>query len=256
MLNTRSSFIYGYTIGSASFSIDLNEGAGELQANIGIGSYTFQELANELSRALNLVGGQEYTITINRTTRTFTIAAPGNFTLLVTTGTRAGSSAYGVLGFTSNKTGSNSYTSDVSTGTEFRPQFLLQDYVDFEDNQSAQAASVSVTAGNLVQVVSFGTEKIAELNIKYQTNQLGSSNFIEADASGVENLRAFMVFATQKNRMEFFKDRDDKSTPIKVVLESTPTNSNGVGFKLREVSSIGIGSGWFETGLLKLRQVT
>lgn len=256
MLNTRSSFIYGYTIGSASFSIDIDEGAGELQASLGIGSYTFQELANELSRALNLVGGQEYTVTINRTTRTFTVSAPGNFTLLVTTGTRTGSSAYGVLGFTSNKTGSDTYESDVSTGTEFRPQFFLQDYVDFDDNQSAQAASVSVTAGNLVQVVSFGTEKIAELNIKYQTNQIGKSNFIEVDAQGLENLRAFMVFATQKNRMEFFKDRDNKASPIKVVLESTPTNRDGVGFKLREASSIGVGSGWYETGLLKLRQVT
>lgn len=256
MLRTRSSFIYGYSIGNSNFALDVNEGAGELQASLNIGSYTFGELANEVSRQLNLVGGQEYTVTVNRADRTFTISAPGNFSLLAATGSRLGVTAFTILGFTSDKTGSNSYTSDVATGTEFRPQAHLQDYIDFENNQSAQAASVNITAGNLVQVVSFGTQKIAEMNIKFQTNQLGSSNYIEADAQGLENLRAFLLFATQKNRIEFFKNRDDKSSPIKVILESTPSSRDGVGFKIREISSIGIGSGWYESGLLQFRQVT
>jgi len=254
MINTRSSFIYGYTVGNGSFAIDIDEGAGELQANLNIGSYTFGEFAEELSRQLNLVGGQEYTVTIDRATRLITIAAPGNFSLLVTTGTRAGVTGYTIAGFTSNKTGSNSYTSDVATGNEFRPQFKLQDYVDFEDNQAAQAASISVTAGNQVQVVSFGTEKIAEMNIKYQTNQLGKSNNIERDPQGVENLRNFLIFATTKSRMEFFKDRDNKASFFKVILESTPSNRDGVGFKLNEL--FGGGSDWFESGIIKLRQVT
>jgi hypothetical protein len=253
MINTRSSFIYGYTVGNSSFSIDFNEGGSELQASLNIGSYTFGEFADEISRQMNLVGGQEYTVTIDRDTRLITISAPGNFTLLVTTGTRSGVSAFGIAGFTSDKTGSNSYTSDVITGTEFRPQFKLQDYVDFEDNQSAQAASVSVTAGNQVQVVSFGTEKIAEMNIKYQTNQSGRSSNIERDPQGVENLRNFLIFATTKSRFEFFKDRDNKASFTKVILESTPSSRDGVGFKLNEL--FGGGSDWFESGIIKLRQV-
>ena len=251
MISTRSSFIYGYTINSSNYALDFNEGSGELQATLNIGSYTFQELANEIARAMNLVGGQEYAVTINRATRTFTVSASSNFSLLVTTGTRNGIGVWSTIGFSSDQASANTYTGSV-TGTEFRPQCKLQDYVDFEDSQSAQSASVNVTAGNLVEVVSFGIEKIAEFNIKYQTDQIGSSNYIEADASGVSNLRNFLVFATTKGRMEFFKDRDNKSSPIKVILESTPDNRDGVGFKLRKVQGL---ENWYESGTLKFRQV-
>lgn len=252
---TKSSFIYGYTITESNFTLDFNEGSGELQASLNQGAYTFTELANEVARAMNAVGGQEYTVTTDRNNRTYAISASANFDLLAATGTRLGVGVWNTIGFSTDQTGLNSYSSESSTGIEFRPQFKLQSYVDFEDNQGAQDASVNISSANVIEVVSFGREKFMECNITYQNNYNNQSSFIDYDPSGVENLRAFLNFCIDKGKLEFLKDRDDRNSFTKVILERTATSSTGTAFKLRELTSRDL-TGFFESGRLVFREVS
>jgi hypothetical protein len=256
MINTKSSFIYGYTINETNYSLDFNEGAGELQASLNQGAYTFTELGNEIARAMNAVGGQEYTVSTDRDNRTYTISASSNFDLLAATGTRTGVGVWSTIGFSADQTGSNTYNSETSTGVEFRPQFKLQDYVDFEDNQGAQDASVNISSANVIEVISFGNEKFMECNISFQNNyNQGRSEFIENDPQGIENLREFMKFAITKGKMEFLPDRDNRNQFNKVILEKTATSSTGTAFKLRELYGRDL-AGYFESGRLTFREVT
>ena len=49
-------------------------------------------------------------------------------------------------------------------------------------------------------------------------------------------------------------DRDTPSTFTKCILESTPADKNGTGFRLRELYSSGL-TNYFESGTLKFREV-
>lgn len=254
MIETRSSFFYLDPVDSTNFYLDFDEGGGELTAEVSVGSFTHSEIGDAIAAALNGVGLLTYVVTFNRTTRKFTISADGPFSLLIGTGTHVGANVFPLLGFTGSDVGpSTSFTADTQAGTEYRPQFYLQDWVDQSDNQRAISPSVSKTASGEVEVVKFGTEKFFEFSIMLATNiDQGSRNFIETDATGVESLRAFLQFATQKNNFEFMPDRDTKANFYKVLLESTEASKDGTGYKMNELYDKGLPN-YFDSGKLVLR---
>lgn len=254
MIETRSSFFYLDPVDSTNFYLDFDEGGGELTAEVSVGSYTHAELPEAIEAALNGAGALTYSVTFNRNTRKFTISASGPFSLLIGTGTHVGADIFPLLGFTGSDVGPTaSATANLQAGTEYRPQFYLQDWVDQLDNQKAISPAVVKTASGEVEVVKFGTEKFFEFSIMLATNiDQGNAGFIESDASGVENLRSFMQFATQKNNFEFMPDRDNKANFFKVLLESTELSSNGTGYKLMELYDKGLPN-YFESGKLVFR---
>src|SRR5690606_31623695 len=97
---------------------------------IEFGNYTITELALALSSGFNSAGGQEYEISVDRTTRKITISGENEFSILLGTGSNSGQSVLRTAGFTyGNKTGSDSYTATNAAVSQYVPQFKLQSYV-------------------------------------------------------------------------------------------------------------------------------
>lgn len=255
-ITTTPLFYYGFTIGTGQIYINFNEGAGELTATLTAGNYSFTDLASHVAEKMNLVGGQTYTVTANRSDRTFTISASSNFSLLFSSGSNAGLSAAAPLGFAaSDLTSTNTYTSSSSAGAEFTPQFPLQDYVGLDDYQEFAQANINESASGSVEIYSLGTRKFLEFNIGPTTNNTmrKSGGLFVNDSTAVSKLRTFMEYAITKGEIEFIPDSTDKNTFNTIILERTPTSSTGTGFKLRELYSRGL-VGYFETGLLRFRE--
>lgn len=253
---TYSAFYYGHTVTDLNRSIDFSEGAGELQATLNIGAYTLTDYLAEIKRAIESVGALDYTVTVNRATRVITIAASGTFSLLTSSGTRQGSSAYPMMGFSgADKTGMASYSAQGASGFAFYPQYYLQDYIDAENDQSAVDAAVHESASGRLEVVKFGNRKIMQCNVRWQTDDNPTPHpDIKTQTNAVTNLREFLIYATTKAPMEFMVDEGVPNSFISVILESTPASNQGVGFKLVEKYSEGLPR-IFDSGILRFRKI-
>ena len=251
---TKTKFYYGYTIDSTNFYLNFSEGGLELTAQVTPSGYTLTTLADAIATALNETGTQEYSVSVDRESRTYTISADSNFELLVNSGSNLGFSIYSTIGFTNGDlTGSNTYTSNVSTGFVFTPQFFLQDFLGPDDFQGFAESKVNKSASGTVEVYSLGSEAFYEFNIKYQNNYPQPKNsLISFDENGVENLRAFMQFAITKSPLEIMEDLNDSSTYKTILLESGQGSPNGTSYRLRDLFSRGLNN-WYETGRLKWR---
>jgi hypothetical protein len=254
MIETRSSFFYLDPVDSTNFYLDFDEGGGELTAEVSVGSHTHSEIGAAVEAALNGAGALTYSVSFDRDTRKITISASGPFTLLIGTGTHVGADIFPLLGFTGSDVGpTTSATANLQAGTEYRPQFYLQDWVDATDNQRSISPSVSRTASGQVEVVKFGTEKFFEFSIMLVTDiDQGQSNFVESDPTAVNSLRSFMQFCVEKNNLEFMPDRDVKANFFKVLLESTEESRDGTGYKMKELYDKGLPN-YFESGKLVFR---
>jgi hypothetical protein len=92
-IETRSKFYYGHTVNEANLYINFDDGSGEVTAQLRAGSYSLTDYVTEVARAMNEVGGQEYTVTVDRSTRLITISASANFSILFLSGTNSSQSA-------------------------------------------------------------------------------------------------------------------------------------------------------------------
>jgi len=250
---TYSGFTYGHEIYSSNEFINFDEGGGEISAQIEIGSYTLNDFLGKVLEAFNAEGGQEYSGSIDRLTRKVTISAPSNFSLLVTSGTQSSISAYNLIGFTSDKDGSNSYESDIASGFFYEPQFLLQNYVAFEDNVMTAQASVNESASGVVEVVSYGKKEFMECNITLATD-IVPQGVIKENVNGVSDLRQFLNYAINKNPIEFVPDLENPNIFESTLLEKTNSDSKGTGFKLNELYARKL-VGYFETKTLTFRKL-
>jgi hypothetical protein len=142
------------------------------------------------------------------------------------------------------------------SGSEYKPQFLLQKYTPFEKNKSFAQAKVNQSASGVVEVISFGSVEIMECRIEFITdiNQGTGSTPIETDLNGVDNTLDFLNYCITKGNIEFIPDRDAPNTYQKCLLESTSSNRNGTGFKLNELTGRRL-TGYFSSGLLRFRKV-
>jgi len=256
-VKTYSAWSYGHSITTNNNQLPFDEGSGELVAQLNSGGYTIASLATEMARSMNSVGTLNYTASVDRLTGLITISGDSNFDLLVTSSSLSAISAYEILGFTTERTGASTYDGDIRSGSYFEPQFLLQSYVDFVDNQSSNNVTVQESATGKVQVVKYGNVNIMECNITLQTNISQSrDSIIKNDPAGYDNLLSFMQYATTKQPMEFYKDIDDpENTFTDCIVEKTSADSKGTGFKLRELYSRGFAD-WWETGIISFRELT
>lgn len=253
----RSAWIYGHNINTLNRSIDFVEEsslATQRLAEIETRDYTLGEFVDAIAKALNKAGTQEYTVTLDRLTQKITISAANNFNLLVTTGSTSAISAYPLIGFTSNKSGLNSYEADTISGKLYEPQFRLQRYIDFLDDQAANESKVNIaTNGQTVEAVSFGQRQVMSCNIRYATNIL-NQRVIDNNPQGVEDLREFLVYATQKYKLEFLPDKTNRLFFYDCILETTPNSNDGTRFQLKELYSRGLAN-YFESGTLTFLRI-
>lgn len=249
LVETYSKFYYGFIVDTESLSIDIDEGSGEFTATLAAGEYSFSDFIIETQRALNDSGALDYIVSGDRVTRLITITGSGNFDLLVQTGAHAGASAFSLLGFTgSDRTGLSVYTGNSEAGFQYTPQFRLQSYIDQSIWQQAADASINKTANGRVEIISFGIEKFFQWNINFATNIYQSSaGPIINNPNGLNDLTKFMIYAITRSPIEFMPDKNDPDTFYKIILESTPDNQMGVGFKLKELYDKNV-PGYFETG--------
>lgn len=256
MITTNSAFYYNFEITASNKFLSFNEGGAEIIATLRVGKYTLTTGVNEVIRALNEYGALTYSGSLNRSTRLVTISASGTFSLLTTSGTNS-LSIFPTIGFSgSDKTGASSYTGSSAIGSVYQPQFRLQSYIDFEDNQKAVDSTVNVSANGQVELVRFGVVKLMECNIDFITDiDQGSGAYIRTDLSGVSNARTFMQYLVNKGPLEFIPDILTPGTFTNCILESTPESRDGVDFKLKEKFSSGL-VGYYSTGLLTFREVT
>jgi hypothetical protein len=235
--------------------LDLDEGIGEITVVLNPAGYSHTELANQIQTQLNLTATQPYSVLFNREDRTYTISAPANFDLFVTSGTNSGLSIYETIGFLTDQTGSNTYTSEVSTGNEYLPQFPLQDFKGFEDNEIGVDASVNEAASGVVEVITYGRRSFMSFNIKYiKDGSPCSDSIYGSDPNAVQNARNFLSFCIGKSRLEFMRDELDRNTFDTVLLESTRKSKQGTGYELVELYKEGL-IGYYETGRLEFRKI-
>lgn len=256
-IKTKSEFYYGHEITLVNNSIPFTEGSGEIVATVNIGTYSLSDFIIEIARSMNAVGGQLYTVVIDRDTRIITISAPGTFELLFGTGSTSSISPALLMGYTETDTGSaTSHDGSNVSGRRYRPQFLLQSFVDFIDNVQSSQATVNVSASGVTEVVTFGRNQIMECNIMYITDLISGgclAEHIEGNATGISDYRDFISFIIGKGNIEFIADRDDPSTFVKCFLESTRESKDGTSFKIKEMRKQNL-SDFFESGLIKFRQ--
>lgn len=254
---TTPVFYYDYRVTVNNIYLNFNEGIGELTATIPARSYSFTDLASQIALSMNSVGSQEYAVTANRSDQTYTISAASSFDILFSTGSNEGLSIASVIGFNSaDKTGLNIYTSDTTAGKSYTPQFPLQNFVGFEDFEEAAEANINQSASGAVEVYSIGVRRFMEFNIGPITdNQVRKGSLFIQNENAVSELRDFMRYATTKGDIEFMPDNNSLENFSSIILEKTPSSSNGVGYKLRELYSRGL-IGFFETGLLTFRERT
>ena len=211
---------------------------------------------NAVKTALDVSGGQEYTVTVDRDTRQITISATSNFDLLLSTGSQVGTSPWQLLGFTQgvDLTGSNSYTGASPAGSEYITQFAPQNYVDPEKSQQRIDAAVNESASGVIEVISFGIRKRIEMNLMWITNIKSDGKIIRNNPTGVQDAETFLQYITGRPQLEFMPDKDDSNTFYEVQLERTQADTNGVGYLLKEEIGNNL-PGYYQTGLLVFRVV-
>lgn len=254
-LKTRSVFYYGHEVDNTQHFISIDEGGGELAVNLTPSGYSMTELGQELSRALNEAGINTYSVTVNRLTRKFVITSSAPFDILAGTGIYAGSGAYVSIGFNFvDKTGLSTYTSDNSTGFEWKPQLPLFNYVPSRLREGSLQATQDESGNGNVEIVSFGTINYMECAASFITNRKDKPDIIEEDLSGVENAMQFLSYVRKKNRVEFMEDRDDVNTFEKFILQKTSASSSGLEVRLDEMTSNNL-QDYYETKALTFRKV-
>jgi len=262
MIDTDSAWTYGHTITDDNKFLEFEETvAGILTAELNVGSYSLTDYALEISRAMNAASlNESYSTSLNRATRKITITGSSTFSLLINSATTAPQSTYPLAGFNgADLTGSASYEGDSPSGSIFEPQFLLQNFIDFEDDQQANNVSVSETPSGIVEVIKYGDVNFMTCNVKYQKNNnpeershMGSS--IRFDANGKDNLDNFIKYAVTKAPLEFIPDKLNPDSFTKCLLEKTPRSSTGTGFLNRELYAENFAT-WFETGNIVFRKI-
>lgn len=261
-ISTRSIFYYGHTIDETNNLLDFDEGSGQLTAEIPVGSYSLEELAQQLASSMSEASTlpQTYEASVNRSERKITISSTSTFSLLIDTGTSA-TSVYALAGFTgSDRTGSTSYEGDSASGKAYKPQFTLQKYISFDKFQTAASASLNKSASGRTELITFGREEFSEFEIKWTNNiDQGKGGPIETNLTGVEDLIDFLQDITKKNVFEYMPDRDNVDIEgtgfFKCILESTEESKEGTGYRLKELINRGL-PGYYDTGNIKIRRLT
>lgn len=240
MIFTLSAFNYGHTVTASNASINFIEPLQdniELTANIEQRDYSLSEFVDAVALAMNNVGKLVYTASLNRNGNFITIESTEQFDLLVGTGSQSSISAFSLMGFNGGDlTGLSSYTGDSASGKQYTPQYYLQNYVDFEDDEQSNQAKVNISAsGDIVEVVNFGVQNRMSCLIDFvKDGELGIH--LNKTNTGLQELREFLKYIRTKAKIEFIPDKDNPtSNPVtKCIADKIGSSRDATGFVIRE----------------------
>ena len=238
-LNTYSAFYYGHTVTKNNRVLNFRDAGlvspDQYAAFVDFGSFTLTNFGDKVAQAMNNLGNQEYTVSLDRATRKFTISADNNFELLLDSGSNKTISVFSLLGFTGNVdlTGSNTYTADSPSGDAYITQTPLKNFTDFDKNKEKAEAAVKTTPAGITEVVSYSTLERMKCDFPLITNYV-PQRYIRETQTGVEELIHFMDYAINKAPMEVILDYKQPEIYTSCILDKTKKNRKGVGYELRE----------------------
>lgn len=255
-LTTHSKFYYGWQITTNNKFLDFNDGSGVKLATLSVGYYTSSQLAAEIEKQMNAVSSVDFTVTFNRSTRKFTISAVTNFSLLFLTGSNAGQSPYGLLGYSqTDKTGTNSYLAENVSGFEYLTQFYIQSYKDPTTNRKAVDGVINESSSGEIEVIKFGNKRFMQAEFLFITNLIQETgSIVRTNVNGVNDFIQLMEWLTEKAPIEFMKDESDVETFNEYILESTEQDSKGLDYDLIEEYERGLPD-YYKSGKLQFRLI-
>lgn len=256
MITTFSKFYYGIEITADNCHLDFDEGGGELTAALDWGTYTPEEIADEVALQLNAEGAFTYTATFNRSTLKLTITSSSSTELLLNSGSNAATSAYSTLGFSTVTDLTNTtFTAANNLCTAYVPQYILQSYIPVENYIEQLHQTVNETITGRQELITFGDMHMMKCNITFITDiAQPSGGPITNNASGVSDAIAFLRWIAKKNKVEFMEDASTASGYINLVLDASAASKDGTTMRLRELYDRGL-SGYYETEVLTFRKV-
>lgn len=255
--NDRALFLYGFDVNNNNKYINFkNASLGpQLTAVLNVGNYSASEFMTEVKRALEVADGiYKYTVSIDRSTASgisnrVTISTTSSFlSILFGTGLNAGNAPWVLLGFAnSDYTGSTSYVGFTNCGTILFPDSTIYDYLG-PDQMITNDGVRNISAAGVKESLVFAQMRFFQGQWKYITNFGGSTQLDEWES--------FLKYATRQLKFEFtpsvFENYDGW---IKCTLESTPADSNGLGYSLKQMRGEGLYR-FYDTGVMKFRVVT
>lgn len=239
MIFTLSAFNYGHTVTASNGAINFIEPTQdnvELTANIEQRDYSLSEFVDAIALAMNDVGKLVYEASLNRAGNIITISSTESFTLLVGTGSQSSISAFSLMGFNGGDVSGLSITGDSASGKQYIPQYYLQDYVDFEDDERSNQAKVNVSSsGDIIEVVNFGIQNRMSCVIDFVKDGILGVHLYET-TTGLQELRDFLKYIRTKAKIEFIPDKDNPlSNPItKCIADRIGNSRDATGFVIRE----------------------
>jgi hypothetical protein len=254
-LSTFSKFYFGHQVTEDNRFINFDEGDGELVAELTQGFYSATEYAQEVQRALNVAGDNAYAVTLNRSVPNLIIDVNNPTDFLFGTGQQIGQSAAPLMGFINQDLlGQTQIVGPNVCGSVFRPQFILQSYVDPDSSEGLIDPAVQRSSEGLIEVVRFGVENFVEFNLRYITNNEMDDVVIKNNPQGLQDAQQFMKYLITKGRFEFMVDINDSNEFLTLILERSPEDQNGTRYKLKEQVSRNL-PGIYETGILICRVI-
>jgi hypothetical protein len=233
----RSAFIYGYTVGDNQKTFYFNEGAGVQSFDVDAKGWALDDLRLEIQNRLNDNGNLSYSVTVNRTTRIFTISADAAFDLLPSESSTG--SLFEVIGITSDKTGLLTYDSDVETGRVYLPQFPLEKYTEFINDIRPIAGAKSEAPSGATRGINFGLLKHMSCDFMFIADiEHRKDSPIESNPTGLQDARDFMDYCISFGGLEFFEDRTLLNSFQKCIQISNGKDKNGQGYKLDRVGKL------------------
>lgn len=252
----RALFLYGFDVDNNSKYINFKNQAGGpvLTAVLNPGNYTGTGLLAELKRAMDLADGfYKYTWVMDRTilagtsNRIRVTTTSTYLSILFGTGVSAPSSPRELIGFGySDLTGATTYQGLSQAGTVLYPDFATWDYLG-PDSFITNDGSKNVSASGVKETLVFAQMKFLQGQWKYITNLSGSTQLTQ--------WQNFLKYSTRQLKFEFTPSvNEDPSVFYQVTLESTSSDSNGMGFKLNQQRGEMLYR-FYDTGLLKMRVI-
>lgn len=256
MLKDVACFLYGFDINQNNRYIPFKNvtGGPELTATLNVGNYTGTQMMAELKRAMEFADGvYKWDWTIDRTISSGTsnqvtvISTAPQPQILFMTGATAPNSPFALLGFTATDlTGSSQYTSPNHCGTILIPEFPTWDYLG-PDNMVTNDGSKNVSASGIKETLVFAQMFFAQGQWQYISNFNGRTQLTE--------WQSFMKYAIKQLQWEFTPSiYEDPEVFYQVTLESTPADSNGMGYKMNQMRGMGLYR-FYDTGTLKFRLI-
>ncbi|MEM4359735.1 MAG: hypothetical protein QXT45_04345 [Candidatus Bilamarchaeaceae archaeon] len=236
-LKTYSLFYYGIEVTEFNRWLDFEDDDGEWNVQLPLGGYTLTSLARQIRRSMNSSGTTfRYLVNVNRVERFITIKSVtnNNFKLNFLSGPNSNLGIWDLIGFPKlDFVGDFEYTSQTPIGKIYRPQFYLQNYLDYTMNRTPLNASVNISAdGRFVEVIGYNKSRIFKFDIRYITNLNTGSSVIRYRPNAIEEAVDFMSYCTNGYPVEFMRDENDVNNYVEAILLRTATSNQGIGFEI------------------------